>query len=72
MVLSEGVVNEVPVAIGEPPLAATYQPMTPAEVVAANVTEPGPQLVAGVVVKIVGVPIVNGIPIRVLAEQVLS
>ena len=45
----EGVLYVVPVPSDEPPEEAAYQSKVPAEAVAARVTEPVPQLAAGVV-----------------------
>ena len=49
-----GVVKLVPVPKLEPPVAAAYQLMVPAEAAAPNVTAPVPQLLPGVVPVIVG------------------
>ena len=45
----EGVLYVVPVPKLDPPEEAAYQSKVPAEAVAASVTEPVPQLAAGVV-----------------------
>ena len=45
-----GVVNDAPVAIDAPPVEAEYQFAVPVAQVAPNVTEPVPQVVAGVTV----------------------
>jgi hypothetical protein len=49
------VVKLVPVPIIEPPVAAAYQLIVPAEAVAPNVTVPVPQLLPAVVPVIVGI-----------------
>ena len=50
----DGVVNEVPVPMLVPPVAAAYQFMVPAEAVAPRVTVPVPHIPAGVVAVIAG------------------
>ena len=57
MVVEEilGVVKLVPVPKLDPPVAAAYQLMVPAEVVAPRVTIPVPQMLAGVVPVMVGI-----------------
>ena len=56
----DGVVNEVPVPIADPPEAAVYHSIVPPELVAANDTVPLPQRLPGVVEVIVGaVPMVT-------------
>ena len=49
-----GVVKLVPVPKLEPPVAAAYQLIVPADAVAPNVTVPVPQLLHGVVAVMVG------------------
>ena len=49
-----GVVKLVPVPKLEPPVAAAYQLIVPADAVAPNVTVPVPQLLPGVVAVMVG------------------
>ena len=51
----EGVLYVVPVPKLDPPEEAAYQSKVPAEAVAASVTEPVPQLAAGVVEVMVGI-----------------
>ena len=57
MVVEEitGVVNEVPVPNDEPPVAAAYQLIVPAEAVAPMVTVPVPQVDPGIVPVMVGI-----------------
>ena len=50
----DGVVKEVPVPNDEPPVAAAYQLMVPAEAVVPNITVPVPQREPGVVPVMVG------------------
>jgi hypothetical protein len=50
----DGVVNDVPVPRLAPPVAAAYQLIVPALVVAPKVAVPVPHIVAGVVPVIVG------------------
>ena len=50
-----GVMKLVPVPKLEPPVAAAYQLMVPADAVAPNVTVPIPHLLFGVVPVIVGI-----------------
>ena len=50
----DGVVKLVPVPKDEPPVAAAYQLMVPADAVAARSTVPVPHLDAGVVPVMVG------------------
>ena len=45
-----GVVNDAPVAMDAPPVAATYHCAVPVVQVAPNVTVPVPQMAAGVTV----------------------
>ena len=61
-----GVVNEVPVPNEEPPVAAAYQLMVPADAVAFNVTAPVPQTESGVV------PVIAGIGLTVIIPDVVS
>ena len=61
-----GVVKEVPVPKDEPPEAAAYQLMVPAEAVAPKVTVPAPQRDAGVV------PVMVGIALTVATTSVLE
>ena len=60
-----GVVKEVPVPKDEPPEAAAYQLMVPAEAVAPKVTVPAPQRDPGVV------PVMVGVELMVAATEVL-
>ena len=50
-----GVVNDAPVAKLVPPVAALYQLIVPALAVAAKVTVPVPQRLAGVLAVMVGI-----------------
>jgi hypothetical protein len=50
VVVKLGVVNDAPVAIDAPPVEAVYQFAVPVVQVAPKVTEPVPQVVAGVTV----------------------
>ena len=50
-----GVVNDVPVPILAPPVAAAYQLIVPALAVAPNVAVPFPHVAAGAVAVIVGI-----------------
>ena len=52
-----GVVNDAPVTIDAPPVAAEYQFAVPVAQVAPNVTVPVPQIAAGVVVGAVAFPL---------------
>ena len=49
--------NDAPVAIDAPPVAAVYQLAVPVAQVAPNVTVPVPQMAAGVVVGAVAFPL---------------
>ena len=60
----------VPVPKAEPPVAAAYQEIVPADVVAPNVTVPAPQRFAGVVAVIVGIAFT--VTVLVVAEQPLA
>jgi hypothetical protein len=51
---SDGVVKDVPDPRDDPPVAAAYQLIAPAEEVAPNVTVPVPHLDAGVTPVMVG------------------
>ena len=53
-----GVVKLVPVPKLEPPVAAAYQLIVPADAVAPNVTVPVPQLLPGVVAVMVGMGLI--------------
>ena len=50
-----GVVNDVPVEILVPPVAALYQLIVPALAVAPNTTVPVPHIAAGVLAVMVGI-----------------
>ena len=50
----DGVIKLIPVPKLEPPVAAAYQLMVPADAVAPNVTVPVPQTLPGVVPVMVG------------------
>ena len=54
----EGVLYVVPVPRDDPPEEAAYQSSVPAEAVAASVTDPVPQLEAGVVEVTVGMVLI--------------
>ena len=64
----DGVVNEVPVPIGDPPVTTAYQLIVPAEAVAPSVTVPVPQTEPGVVPVIVGIGLTVAIT-AVLEEE---
>ena len=67
-----GVVKLVPVPKLEPPVAAAYQLIIPADDVAPKVTVPGPQIVPGVVPVIVGIALtVIEIPLLVAGLPVV-
>ena len=51
----DGVIKLIPVPKLEPPVAAAYQLMVPADAVAPNVTRPVPQTLPGVDPVIVGI-----------------
>lgn len=57
----EGVVNVVPVPSDEPPVAAAYQLIVPAEAVAPSETVPVEHLLAGVVAVIVGIALITAL-----------
>jgi hypothetical protein len=50
----EGIEKLLPVAVAEPPEEVVYQLTVPALAVAPNVAEPLPQILAGVVLVMVG------------------
>jgi len=57
----EGVVNVVPVPSEDPPVAAAYQLIVPADAVAPSVTVPVEHLLAGVVAEIVGIALITAL-----------
>ena len=65
----EGVVKDPPVASAAPPEEAANQEMVPAEAVAPRVTDPVPQLAAGLVEVMEGMVLMVAV-IAVLGEAV--
>lgn len=57
----EGVVNVVPVPSEDPPVAAAYQLIVPADAVAPSETVPVEHLLAGVVAVIVGIALITAL-----------
>ena len=62
----DGVIKLIPVPKLEPPVAAAYQLMVPADAVAPNVTVPVPQTLPGVD------PVIVGIGLTVASTAVLD